>query len=105
MKIRQVRINYLRYTFSVYVINVNQINKFHSSFIPKIYFQLSRTSCLAGIGYYLEETKGEVGVAEQINVNENFKNSNRECIAGPSNIQVAEVSEAKDKISSKFPGA
>ncbi|KAL9408249.1 hypothetical protein AB3S75_046745 [Citrus x aurantiifolia] len=56
-----------------------------------------------GIGYYLEETKGEVGVAEQINVKENFKNSKEDCLAGPSNIQVAEISETKDKFSSKFP--
>lgn len=53
----------------------------------------------------MEETKGEVGVAEQINVKENFKNSKEDCLAGPSNIQVAEISETKDKFSSKFPGA
>lgn len=60
---------------------------------------------MAGIGFYLEETKGEMGVAGQINVNKNFKNLKEDCIAGPSNIQVAEISETTDKLSSKFPGA
>lgn len=46
-----------------------------------------------------------MGVAGQINVKDNFKNSKEDCIAGPSNIQVAEISKTKDKLSSKFPGA